>query len=811
MKKKAFVYVGFKSLSVKILLVVISIIMLVVAICVFVTVYQNNTYSDSLIMKQNQRAFADLQAKIESSKNICLYYANYFANDEEIIRSVDLNDLIYMKTNINATEIAGAIMAGDIDFMEVVNNSGQVMYTSAMAIGSQAKVDGTPLTVQNALNGEKTAGIFLDSSTGLYYSAASPVVNENGDVVGAIATISFLNEDTYFDDLKQSHDMDFTLYLNDTSYITTHNANEKRAVGVKLPSEIKDAVLTRGEEFSGILQLNGLNYLARYTPFKDYNGNTIGVLFAGLPITEIQATRQNSLVISLGITGCVVLISILALMLFVRKSIKKPLLSITQNAVKLAEGQTDIILDMHRKDEIGTLAISFDRMAQAIKSLANDTTMLVEAALNGNLSMRSDTQTHEGDYRKIVEGINDMLDAVVIPINEAADVLSKMSQGKLDVSVLGDYKGDHAIIKNALNQTLLFINSYINEITEVLGKISSGHLDVGIKSEYMGDFLMLKDSINNICDSLNHILYQINSTSHQVATGTRQVSDGSQSISSGASEQASAIEELTASVSQISSQIQLSAINAVTANEHALAARNDAVTGFAQMQEMRNAVSDINDTTTNISSIIKVIDDIAFQTNILSLNAAVEAARAGFHGKGFAVVADEVRMLAARSSKAAQETATLILDAKKKTQAGTVIADRTTTSLENILRSVDNAAQLIGEIAVSSKEQAIGMAQIDKGIEQILDVVQTNSAIAQESAAASEELYSQAEMLKNMVARFHLKNKSELEGSDQDYHNITSNIYACPSQENTEEYLSEEPLFSNQENFINNSNDFGKF
>ncbi len=429
---------------------------------------------------------------------------------------------------------------------------------------------------------------------------------------------------------------------------------------------------------------------------------------------------------------------------------------------------------------------------------------LIEASKAGQLSERADEKKFEGDWAVLMNGLNGLIGAIIEPVNEAALVLEEMSKGNLDVAVNGNYKGDHAKIKKSLNDTIQTLSAYVGEISEVLTEVANGNLDVAITREYRGDFTNIKTSLNHtvesmsgyineishvlgeiaegnlqvqtsrdyvgdfeaiktslikITEALSDTLTDIQQSADQVAMGAHQVSESAMVLSQGATEQASAVEELTATMEQISAQTKINSNNANQANELALTAKVQAERGNEHMSEMLNAMEEINESSTSISKIIKVIDEIAFQTNILALNAAVEAARAGQHGKGFAVVAEEVRNLAARSADAAKETTMLIESSMGKVADGSKIASETATALEQIVHGIADMANLVGGIADASNEQAAGITQVNQGIIQVSKVVQINSASSEEGAAASQELSSQAEVLKTMVGRFSLKDE----------------------------------------------------
>jgi methyl-accepting chemotaxis protein len=511
------------------------------------------------------------------------------------------------------------------------------------------------------------------------------------------------------------------------------------------------------------------------------------------------AIAQNAIVTSIGVIVGAVIIA-LWFGIIISRAISKPIKSVATAAEQMAKGNFAFsVLDgkasrgySDQKDEVGELSKSFDSVVESVKSLVEDANMLADATMEGKLMTKANANKHQGDYKKIIAGINDIIntftddfDRLPSPVmvidkefnvqymnKTGADLLNKTKNELVgtkcyDVFKTSDCKTANCACQRAMNERKEVsreTDAHPQAGTDLL--ISYKGTPITKNGQVIGAFEVVTDQTEikkakaqaeKQAETLTVLLSDVNTAAEQVAAGTKQVSDGSQEISQGATEQSSSIEELTASVTEIAEQTRQNAMSANKANELTTTAMEEASRGSEQMMAMQQAMTEINEASENISKIIKVIDDIAFQTNILALNAAVEAARAGVHGKGFAVVAEEVRNLAARSAGAAKETTEMIEGSIRKAEAGTKIANETAAALSSIVSGVENAAQLVGEIANASNEQASAITQVNHGIEQMSQVVQTNSATSEETAAAAEELSSQAELLKNMVGQFNLK------------------------------------------------------
>ncbi len=341
------------------------------------------------------------------------------------------------------------------------------------------------------------------------------------------------------------------------------------------------------------------------------------------------------------------------------------------------------------------------------------------------------------------------------PIGQVVHMLEEITRGHVAERLNMNRHDEIGAMSATMDK---FADNLEHEMIDSLQRLANGDLTFDIHPHDERD--LMRGALKTMAEDLNEIVTSIQTSGEQIGAGASQVADASQSLSQGATESASSLEQISASINELAAQTDDNAVNATQAAKLSSEASHAANRGNESMNQLVAAMEEINISSQSISKIIKVIDEIAFQTNLLALNAAVEAARAGQHGKGFAVVAEEVRNLAARSAKAASETADLIEGSVIKAENGAEIAAGTSRVLDEIVSHSTKVSDLIAEIAAASKEQAQGISQVNIGISQIDDVTQQNTANAEEGAAAAEQLSSQAEQLRHLLRRFTTKGGS---------------------------------------------------
>ena len=345
---------------------------------------------------------------------------------------------------------------------------------------------------------------------------------------------------------------------------------------------------------------------------------------------------------------------------------------------------------------------------------------------------------------------------VTQPLSHAEDYAKEMLAGQLSTTnVTYKFAPDEVgQFVEVLRSAKHGMNAVVGDSSRILAAMADGDFTETPSVEYPGDFVEIEKNIRKIEDDLGQTLSRMNMSSDEVLSGSNQMAEGSQSLADGTTKQASAIQQISATIQEVSTQIASTAENAQRAGNLSKQTEEKVDQQDIEINNMVAAMNEISDTSKEIEKIIKTIEDISFQTNILALNAAVEAARAGDAGKGFAVVADEVRNLANKSAEAAQSTSSLITASIEAVDKGAKLAHSTAESMKEVKQMSTETAQLIGQIADASSEQNESIKQITSGVEQISQVIQMNSATAEETAASCEELSGQSRLLKDQVARF---------------------------------------------------------
>ncbi len=420
------------------------------------------------------------------------------------------------------------------------------------------------------------------------------------------------------------------------------------------------------------------------------------------------------------------------------------------------QGDFNIQIPTYKKDK-ERASIAFNKLSHNLKSISEDINNLVDSAAHGKLSTRVDEKKYDGDWALIITTLNNLLNVIIAPIREATVVLAEVSKGNLNTAVTGNFEGDFLVIKTSLNDTISFLKSYISEVSDVLNKIAANDLSVSITRDYLGDFKEMQQSINMIGTKLNVVMRDITNMSRRISAGSGEIMSSSESLAQASVNQASSVTMLTEMIGSINGKLALTSTKAQSAVEYAGYTHENALNVDSKMKEMVDAIDEISKASLDIRNVIKTIEDIAFQTNVLSLNASIEAARAGERGRGFAVVAAEVRQLAGKSRDAVDTTTKLIDTSSSKVAQGVKISEEAAKILSSIVTDITNIKDTASEISHYASDQVKDMEKISADVANISTLTTENLSISEESAACATEFSAEADTLRETAEAFILK------------------------------------------------------
>jgi methyl-accepting chemotaxis protein len=483
-------------------------------------------------------------------------------------------------------------------------------------------------------------------------------------------------------------------------------------------------------------------------------------------------------------------------------AVVSPLLAAASYVDRIARGEIPERIEAEWPGEFDGVKRNLNACVDAVNALVSDANALAAAAVQGKLATRADPTRHQGDFRKIMEGVNATLDAMTAPLEAAAGCVAEIARGAIPEPIAAPWSGDFARVKESLNGCIGAVNLLVRDIdalaqaavegqlrirvdasvhqgdfrrivegvdrtldavvapidqaTMALERLAERDLRTRVTGSFAGDHGRIQKAVNATAQALDEALGQVAQAVEQVSGAAGQIASSSQAVASGASQQAASLEQTTSATEAVATTIRRSAESAQEANTLAVTARGAATQGVSAVEQLQTSMERIRQSAEGTGQIIRDVSDIAFQTNLLALNAAVEAARAGEAGRGFAVVAEEVRSLALRAKDAATRTEALIRESVKQAGEGERAARDVSGKLSEIVQSVGKVSDIVSEIAGAAHEQAAGIGQVNSAVQEMDRVTQQNAASAEESSSAASELSGQAEELAAMVGAFRL-------------------------------------------------------
>jgi methyl-accepting chemotaxis protein len=668
------------------------------------------------------------------------------------------------------------VRSGD-DFIRVTTN---VMKDDQRAVGTLLDPKGAAIAA--LLKGEPFYGM-VDILGSPYLTGYEPIVDSDGQVIGAWYVGYSLRMTVLSTSVRQARFLDsgFAAVLDRNGNVRFRSIHVTDAEVLELLAAPEGWVVESGE-----LPQWGFKVVSAYPKAE----------------AEAMAWARSRQVIVAALIGWAIIIGLLdiMLMLLVLRTLGGEPDYARKICQQIAAG--DFSESVRLKSGRGNSVLAAMKGAQeSVRAMAADTRSLVEGAQRGELAMRADASRHNGEYRTIVEGLNATLDAVVGPLNVAADYMARIGRGDVPEPITADYPGDFNTIKRSLNAGIDAIRALINDANRLaeaaqrgeLGTradasrhqgdyrrivdgvnrtldavitplreskrtmlaMAEGDLTQRVEGNYAGEFAVLKEAVNGSLARLNELVAEIKNAAVSIDTAAQEISQGNTSLSRRTEAQASSLEETTSNMEQMSTSVHANAENARQARALANSSSEVATRGGAKVQDVVITMERISTGARQMAEIIATIDAIAFQTNILALNAAVEAARAGDQGRGFAVVAGEVRSLAQRSSTAAKAIRVLITESTEAVAQGAKLVAEAGSIMDQIVGSAGRVTDMVGAISIASDEQSASVSHVATAVAQIDSTTQQNSELVQESAAAAESLEEQAHALLTAVSQFH--------------------------------------------------------
>ncbi|RNE92860.1 methyl-accepting chemotaxis protein [Marichromatium sp. AB32] len=438
-----------------------------------------------------------------------------------------------------------------------------------------------------------------------------------------------------------------------------------------------------------------------------------------------------------------------------QETLKSLVGEIAQVVEAAAMGDFSKRIDLTDKQGFGKdVGVNINQLSDTTETGLNDITRVADALAAGDLS-QSITRDYPGLFGRTKAGVNGSVTSMTNVVNEIRSIVDAATQGDFSVRLdLAGKQGFAREIGQMLNQLSDTTEVGLKDVMRVSKALAEGDLTQSINKDYPGLFGETKDGVNTTVANLQQLVLRIKESVDTISTASNEIATGNQDLSQRTEEQASSLEETASSMEELTSTVKQNADNARQANQLSVTSSEVAVKGGAVVQASVETMAAISEASKKIADIIGVIDGIAFQTNILALNAAVEAARAGEQGRGFAVVAAEVRNLAQRSANAAKEIKTLITDSVEKVDSGTAQVNEAGERMDEIVTSIKRVTDIMAEISAASDEQSTGIEQINQAVTQMDDVTQQNAALVEEAAAAAESLEEQARALAKVVSVF---------------------------------------------------------